>query len=105
MISLTQFVGMAVAAGAGGASAWAITRLWRLARISWFGAPLLGAAVAAPCAFLLQMLGAGGVGLQEGRGVIDWPPVLSTLIVGGGCGVLMATAVGLMRLGGRTQRR
>lgn len=105
MLDLAQIIGIVLASAAGATAAGLIARAWRLARLGRIGAPLLGALVAAPAAFLLQNLGAGNLGFRPGLGMMDWPPVVSSVIVGVVCATLFATAVGLMRVGGRSQRR
>lgn len=105
MITLAQLVGMLVAALSAAAACAAIVRFWPLARLGKVGTPVLAAAFAAPCAFLLQLLGAGDVGFRDRIGVIDWIPVVSTLITGALIGLICATAIGLMRMGSRGGRR
>lgn len=104
MLDLAQIVGMTLAAVAGALAAGGVARAWRLARLGRIGAPLLGALVSAPAAFLLQNLGAGNLGFQPGVGLIDWPPVASSVVVGAVCAGIAAGSVGLMRVGGRSLR-
>lgn len=104
MLTLTHLVGMCIAALTGAGAAALLARAWPLARLGRFGAPAVGAFIAAPASYLLQLFGAGGVGFREGAGVIDWTPVASTMLVGGVCAFIGVGAVGLMRYGGRSRR-
>ena len=68
-----------------------------------FGQALATAAalIAGPLSYLLLLMGAGQVATDPATGVIVWPPVVSCAVAGLSIGVLIALAVGLIRVGGR----
>lgn len=98
---LAQLIGVGLAMLAGALSGWRLARAWSAPRLTPLRGGLVGAVVAAPTDLLLQLLGGGRIGFTADQGMIDWPPVVSTLALGAMCGVIAVGAVGLVRLGSR----
>lgn len=96
----TKIVAIILAMSAAGTCGALLAYFWSTPRLSPLKGALVGPIAAAPTAFLLQLLGGGLIGFTE-NGIIDWPPVMSTLMVGGMCGIITVGAVGLIRMGSR----
>ena len=96
----TKIVAIVLAMTAAGASGALLAAYWKTPRLSPLKGAMVGPIAAAPTAFLLQLLGGGLIRFTR-HGMIDWPPVASTLMVGAMCGVVVVGAVGLIRMGSR----
>ena len=96
----TKIIAIVLAMSAAGVSGAFLAAYWSTPRLSPLKGALVGPIAAAPTAFLLQLLGGGLIRFTE-HGLIDWPPVASTLMVGGMCGIIVVGSVGLIRVGSR----
>ena len=96
----TKIVAIVLAMSAAGVSGAMLAAYWSTPRLSPLKGALIGPIAAAPTAFLLQLLGGGLIGFTR-HGMIDWPPVSSTLLVGALCGVIVVGSVGFIRMGSR----
>ena len=96
----TTIIAVALAMAAAGVTGALLAHFWSTPRLSPLKGALVGPIAAAPTAFLLQLLGGGLIRFTR-HGMIDWPPVASTLLVGGMCGIIVVGAVGLIRMGSR----
>lgn len=98
---MAQIVGVLLAVCAGAAAGWRLAWGWSAPRLTPLKGGLLGGFAAAPFTLLLHLLGGGQLRFSESVGMIEWAPVVSTLITGGLCGVIAVAAVGLVRIGSR----
>lgn len=94
-MSTAQIVGILLAALAGGLSAALVGFWWRRACFGRWGSPLIGALSAGLSAPFLQALGSGRLGLDPRTGIIEWDPVIATLLAGAGCGAVATLAATL----------
>ena len=98
---LAQAIGVLLAMCAAAATGWRMAKFWQAPRLTPIRGAGVGALAAAPTDLLLQALGGGQIGFVPRLGMIDWPPVISTLAAGAMCGVVAVVAVGLIRTGSR----
>lgn len=96
----TNIVAVFLAAVASAIAGGALAKIWSAPRLSVIKGALMGPIAACPTAVLLHLLGGGLIGFTE-FGLIDWPPVVSTVMVGACCGAIVVGAVGLIRMGSR----
>ena len=96
----TKIVAVMLAMFASSVTGALLAKVWPTPRLSMLKGAMMGPVAAAPTAVLLQLLGGGLVGFTN-LGMIDWPPVASTMMAGGLCGIIVVGAVGLIRMGSR----
>ena len=98
---LPLIVGLVMGVVTGATAGAVLAHVWRLARIGAIGAPVLAGFAGGCASALLQLLGAGELRFQPEIGLIDWRPVVSTLVASGGVGFIAIGAIGLTRTGSR----
>lgn len=101
---VTLVVGILIGACAGALVGGALAAASRSMRLGLVGAPFIGASLGGASYLLLQAIGGGVLRFVPETGMVDWPPVVATLVAGGGCAGVASICIALMRLGSRAHR-